>query len=333
MKALQIITNKQKWAAWRRAFRIWQRKPHEVAPLSTESHECNSCGTTFTGNYCPRCGQSASIGRFSFKKTFLLFLDVWGLGNRGMFHSIRDLILRPGYMIRDYISGKQSAYFPPFKMFFLLVALSLLVEHGFSFGLEEKKEDAKIDPTTAVQELEQEEEGENSVAQVEPNQKEKNAWAQGSKGFNDAIKVNSKEKDPNIAQTIAVLGKFVKSLDILHDKNPTLFSFFILLLCSIPLYIFFRKAPSIPNLRYSEFVVALTYTSNMYSLYSITGTILGISLLELFATVMFIVALSQFSGFSKLRVLMKLIITAIISFVAIIFFFFAAAAIIYYLTK
>jgi hypothetical protein len=218
-------------------------------------------------------------------------------------------------------------------MFFLLVALSLLVEHGFSFGLEEKKEDAKIDPTTAVQELEQEEEGENSVAQVEPNQKEKNVWAQGSKGFNDAIKVNSKEKDPNIAQTIAVLGKFVKSLDLLHDKNPTLFSFFILLLCSIPLYIFFRKAPSIPNLRYSEFVVALTYTSNMYSLYSITGTILGISLLELFATVMFIVALSQFSGFSKLRVLMKLIITAIISFVAIIFFFFAAAAIIYYLTK
>lgn len=255
------------------------------------------------------------------------------MGNRGMYHTIRDLLFRPGYMIRDYISGKQSAYFPPFKMFFLLVALSLLVEHGFSFGLEEKKEDAKIDPTTAVQELEQEEEGENSVAQVEPNQKEKNVWAQGSKGFNDAIKVNSKEKDPKIAQTIAVLEKFVKSLDLLHDKNPTLFSFFILLLCSIPLYIFFRKAPSIPNLRYSEFVVALTYTSNMYSLYSITGTILGIRLLELFATVMFIVALSQFSGFSKLRVLMKLIITAIISFVAIIFFLFAAAAIIYYLTK
>ena len=150
MKALQIITNKQKWAAWRRAFRIWQRKPHEVAPLSTESHECNSCGTTFTGNYCPRCGQSASIGRFSFKKTFLLFLDVWGLGNRGMFHSIRDLILRPGYMIRDYISGKQSAYFPPFKMFFLLVALSLLVEHGFSFGLEENKEEPELKNRTAL---------------------------------------------------------------------------------------------------------------------------------------------------------------------------------------
>ena len=333
MKALSIIRDKHKRAVWRRAFRIWQHKPHEVAPLSTERHTCCSCATEFTGNFCPRCGQSARIGRFSFKKAFLLFLDVWGMGNRGMYHTIRDLLFRPGYMIRDYISGKQSAYFPPFKMFFLLVALSLLVEHGFSFGLEEKKEDAKIDPTTAVQELEQEEEVENSVAQVEPNQKEKNVWAQGSKGFNDAIKVNSKEKDPNIAQTIAVLEKFVKSLDLLHDKNPTLFSFFILLLCSIPLYIFFRKAPSIPNLRYSEFVVALTYTSNMYSLYSITGTILGIRLLELFATVMFIVALSQFSGFSKLRVLMKLIITAIISFVAIVFLLVAAVALVYILTK
>ena len=51
---------------------------------------------------------------------FLNFLDVWGLGNRGMFRTIRDLVLRPGYMIRDYLKGMQMAYFPPFNMFFLL---------------------------------------------------------------------------------------------------------------------------------------------------------------------------------------------------------------------
>ena len=53
-----------------------------------------------------------------------LFLDVWGMGNRGMFRTLRDLILRPGYLIRDYISGMQMAYFPPFKLLFLLTALS-----------------------------------------------------------------------------------------------------------------------------------------------------------------------------------------------------------------
>ena len=60
----------------------------------------------------------------------LLFLDVWGMGNRGMFRTLRDLILRPGYLIRDYISGMQMVYFPPFKLLFLLTALLLVVDSG-----------------------------------------------------------------------------------------------------------------------------------------------------------------------------------------------------------
>ena len=45
----------------------WQRKGVKVAPLSAESHECLNCHTTFTGNFCPRCGQSAGVSRFTFK--------------------------------------------------------------------------------------------------------------------------------------------------------------------------------------------------------------------------------------------------------------------------
>ena len=67
-----------------------------------------------------------------------MFLDVWGLGNRGMFRTIRDLILRPGYMIRDYLQGMQMAYFPPFKMFFLLITLALLVQSGMNIKQENR---------------------------------------------------------------------------------------------------------------------------------------------------------------------------------------------------
>ena len=123
-----MIKQKEKY----RQFKKWQHKPHQVAPLSEEMHECATCGTHFEGNYCPRCGQSAQIGRYSFKKALLLFLDVWGVGNRGMFRSIRDLLFRPGYMIRDYLRGMQMAYFPPFKMLFLLCTLSILVNSGMN---------------------------------------------------------------------------------------------------------------------------------------------------------------------------------------------------------
>lgn len=114
-------------------FKAWQKTPYEVAPLSDEEHDCATCGTNYQGNFCPRCGQSAKVEpRMSAWKTFLLVLDVWGLGNRGMFRTLRDLILRPGYLICDYLQGKRSAYFPPFKLLFLLTTLSLLIGHGFN---------------------------------------------------------------------------------------------------------------------------------------------------------------------------------------------------------
>ena len=132
-----MINLKEKY----RRYQEWMLHPHQVAPLSEEMHQCATCDTCYEGNYCPRCGQSAKIGRYSFKNAFLLYLDVWGLGNRGMFRTLRDLIVRPGYMIRDYLRGMQMAYFPPFKMFFLLVTLSLLVDTGLNIrGINRQKE-------------------------------------------------------------------------------------------------------------------------------------------------------------------------------------------------
>lgn len=114
-------------------FREWQKSPRSVAPLSDEQQVCLNCETEFRGNYCPRCGQSAKVkDKMSLWKTFLLFIDVWGIGNRGMFHTLRDLLLRPGYMICDYLRGKRFAYFPPFKLLFLLTTLSLLTDSGFN---------------------------------------------------------------------------------------------------------------------------------------------------------------------------------------------------------
>ena len=126
-------------------FKKWQTEPYPVAPMSEEAHLCKGCGTDYVGNFCPRCGQSSKVEeRMSLWKTFLLFLDVWGMGNRGMFHTLRDLIFRPGYLICDYLMGKRSAYFPPFKLLFLLTTLSLIVNAGFNLYQENYIQDYHI---------------------------------------------------------------------------------------------------------------------------------------------------------------------------------------------
>ena len=290
MKAIEYISNKQKRAVWLRAFHIWQRRPHELAPLSEESRTCSSCGTVYQGNYCPRCGQSARVGRFSFKKAALLFMDVWGVGNRSMFRSLRDLMLRPGFMIRDYLSGMQSAYFPPFKMFFLLAAFSLVVEHGFNFGLDV-----------------------NDVQDEAP--KTEQTAMENTKIARHDLTVHAGDKKEDIkwkAVGNASL-RFVKVMDALSEKNPAVFSLLSLVLFSVPLFFFLRSSPTIPDLRYSEFIVALVYTSNMYSIYSIAGNLLDSSILKIIAVLMIFVALKQFSGFSKLRVLRYIVLTTLIS--------------------
>lgn len=290
MKAIEYINNKQKRAVWLRAFHIWQRRPHELAPLSEESRTCSSCGTVYQGNFCPRCGQSARVGRFSFKKAALLFLDVWGVGNRSMFRSIRDLMLRPGFMIRDYLSGMQSAYFPPFKMFFLLTAFSLVVEHGFNLGLDVKD------------------------VQDEAPKTEQTAMENTKIARHDlTVHPGDKEEDIKWKAVGNASLRFVKVMDALREKNPAIFSLLSLVLFSVPLFFFLRSSPTIPDLRYSEFIVALVYTSNMYSIYSIAGNLLGFRILNIIAVLMIFVALKQFSGFSKLRVLRYIVLTTLIS--------------------
>ena len=300
MNYLSVITDTQQRKVWWRAFRIWQRKPHELAPLKEQTHVCASCRTSFTGNYCPRCGQSAKIGRFSFKKALLLFLDVWGLGNRGMFRSIRDLVLRPGYMIRDYISGMQSAYFPPFKMFFLLAALSLVIEHGF--GLTEEGEEAQQEMSKA--EIAKKELAKEGI-DVDGFKME---WNNPS--MEEPTHLNGQEMEKPMYQAG---WKFAKTMNTLRKKNPAIFALLTLLLFSMPLFYFFRKAPAIPDLHFPEFFVALVYTANMFSIFSITGNLLNSGLLKLIAVLMIFVALKQFSGYSKRRVLGYMVLSAILS--------------------
>lgn len=301
-KAWSYITNKQKRAVWLRAFRMWQRRTPMLAPLSTTEQKCSSCGTEFCGNYCPRCGQAASVGRFSFKKAFMLFLDVWGMGNRSMIRTIRDLMLRPGYLIRDYLSGMQSAYFPPFKLFFLLVAFSLIVEHGLSLGIDF---------------------GANGMGTAnEQQQTELVEKSQQPQTDVSAIQTDEHDDEPVLdevdeSSAMYKVGQaFAKMMIKLKNSNPAIFALITLLMISWPLYFFLRSSPTIPKLRYSEFVVALVYVSNTYTVFSIVGNMLHSILIKLLAFLMVFVALKQFSGYSKLRLLGYIVLTSLISFVA-----------------
>ncbi len=135
------IISEKALTAWRMVSRCaariaaWQRKGVVPQPLSSGSHVCLNCNTAFTGNFCPRCGQSAEVSRFTLRHALNKTLEVWGLGNRSLPRTLWHLIYRPGYMIGDYIEGRQAPYFPPIKLLFLVTAAYLLVLHFIAPGV------------------------------------------------------------------------------------------------------------------------------------------------------------------------------------------------------
>lgn len=266
----------EKW----RAFRQWQEKPYEVAPLSEANHTCATCGTEFQGNYCPRCGQSSRIGRYSLKNAFLLFLDVWGLGNRGMFRTLRDLILRPGYMIRDYLSGMQMAYFPPFKLFFLLTALSLVVEGGINLKGKNYFEEARVMMNNYLEETKTE-----------------------------AVTAEEKEADKTVRE-------FGNKFLTYQQRFPNISTLAFLVIMSGFLYIFFRRSPAIPGLRYSEFLVSQVYITDMFSIYNIVLEFLCVNNnLNYITFLLPLIPLKQMSGFPWWKVIVFTILAGMMLFI------------------
>ncbi|MDY2974910.1 MAG: hypothetical protein SOR67_04085, partial [Alloprevotella sp.] len=47
---------------------------------SAPHRRCLNCGTEFEGNFCPLCGQSAEVKRFTVKNVLTATLEVWGMG-------------------------------------------------------------------------------------------------------------------------------------------------------------------------------------------------------------------------------------------------------------
>jgi hypothetical protein len=304
-----------------RKFKAWQKRPREIAPNTEAEHECYNCHDHFKGNYCPRCGQSEKLGKYSLKTAFYNFLDATGMGERGMFRTMRDLVLRPGYLIRDFVNGMQTAYYGPFKMYFLLAAISLLVVHGINI----KGENFGDDDQNDTQEPKEETITDKAKAETDTVQYVDHTSADSEKKVaaeehddDDFLSEKEYEKVHELPERIfTFFGKFI-------DKAPNVFLLFVLMIISGGLFQFFKRSPNVPGLRYSEFFVALLYSVNMYSIYSIVLTFFCLPTLASLSMLLVMVPIKQFTGYSWVRTILKFtvasIIAAVLFVIAIILF-------------
>jgi hypothetical protein len=123
---------RQLWAR----FRAWQKGPVCFKIRSAGGHRCANCGNEFEGNYCPVCRQDAGDGRITWRWVYECVMTVWGMDSRSLPHTLLQLLLRPGYLIGDYISGRRQVSYTPVNMLFIVALVYVVVKQLSGIAIE-----------------------------------------------------------------------------------------------------------------------------------------------------------------------------------------------------
>lgn len=109
-------------------FRKWQLAPFSYETKPGVKYHCANCGNTFEGNFCPACGQRFSVYQKNLtpeeKKDPTL---IWGFEADTLLSYLVQLFGRPGYMISDYINGRQRVCGDPINMLCYVAIGTMLV--------------------------------------------------------------------------------------------------------------------------------------------------------------------------------------------------------------
>ena len=93
------------------------------------NNTCLNCNGAFEGKYCNNCGQATDTHLINIH---FLWHDIQhGLFHfdKGLLYTAKELFIRPGNTIREFIEGKRVQHFKPFSFIIIMSALYGLLYH------------------------------------------------------------------------------------------------------------------------------------------------------------------------------------------------------------
>ncbi len=94
---------------------------------------CKNCEKTLEtkDDFCRHCGQSAHIHRIDMHHIWHDVVHAFVHADKGVIHLTKELALRPGRVVKEYMQGKRKKYYNPFSYLVLTVAISAFLTHYF----------------------------------------------------------------------------------------------------------------------------------------------------------------------------------------------------------
>lgn len=95
------------------------------APVATaDAVTCASCGAALAGRFCHACGQERAAGGAGYLRRAVA--DALSIDGKTL-RSVRDLLLRPGFLTLEFMAGRTLRYTQPAQLYLLAAALFFLV--------------------------------------------------------------------------------------------------------------------------------------------------------------------------------------------------------------
>ncbi|EJL67488.1 DUF3667 domain-containing protein [Chryseobacterium populi] len=93
---------------------------------------CLNCGHKIFDEFCPHCGQKSDTARITPHSlmTSDILGSIWHIEAR-FFRTVKHILLGPGKMAMDYISGKRIKYYNLFSLLLILFGFNVLALHFY----------------------------------------------------------------------------------------------------------------------------------------------------------------------------------------------------------
>lgn len=86
---------------------------------------CKNCNNELLGKFCNQCGQKSKVERIDLNYLLNEIPNSIFQLNRGFFFTLKELFLRPGHSIREFLSGKRVNHYKPIS--YLLITSTIYV--------------------------------------------------------------------------------------------------------------------------------------------------------------------------------------------------------------
>ena len=99
--------------------------------VERKEKDCLNCGTIVEGRYCQNCGQENVVPKETFWHMVThFFYDITHFDSN-FFHTIHHLILKPGFLSKEYMIGRRASYLHPIRMYVFMSAIFFLLFFSF----------------------------------------------------------------------------------------------------------------------------------------------------------------------------------------------------------